>query len=170
MNKTTDFHIFKHWQNEQERSNEQDNWLPHLQSLAERTWRTQWARQLTPTSTTNGRMNKKNAKSKTTDSHIYKHWQNEHERSNEQDNLLPHLQSMAEWTWKTQLARQLTPTSISSDRMNMKDAMSKTTDSLIYKHWQTEHDRSNEQDNWLPCLQALADWTWKTQWARQLTL
>ena len=28
-----------------------------------------------------------------------------------------------------------------------KDAMSKTTDSLIYKNWQNDNERCNEQDN-----------------------
>ena len=111
-----------------------DKWLPYLQALAKWTWKTQWTRQLTPTFTSSGRMNIKEVMGKTTNSHIYKYWQNEHERSNDQDNWLSHLKALAEWTWKSWWTRQLTPTSTSTCRMNMKDAMSKTTDSLIYKH------------------------------------
>jgi len=154
MSKITDSNIYTHWQYEHKRCNEQDNWLPHIQALSEWTLMVQWARQLNPTSTSTGRMhrkmlwarqltptaistirlNKKEAMSKTTDSHIYKHWKNEHERSNEQDNWLSHLQALAEWTRKTQWTRQLTPTSARTDRMNMKDTMSKTTACHIYKH------------------------------------
>ena len=184
MSQATDSHIYKHWQNEHEWRNEQDNWLPHLQVLSDWTWKIQWARQLTPTSTSTSRMNMKDAISKTTDSHIYKYFQNENERCNEQVNWLPHLQAQVEWIWKPQWPRQLTPTSTSTGRMNTKDAMNKTTDSHtykhwmqdtmskttnsnIYRHWKNEHEISNEQDNLLPHLQALTEWTWKTQWERK---
>ena len=119
----------------------------------------QWARHLNPTSTSTGRMHMKDAMSKTTDSHSYKHYQIEQERSNEQDNWLAYLQALEEWTWKKQWARQLIITSTSTSRMNKKDEMVKSTDSYIYKHWKNEHERCNEQDNWLPHIKELAEWT-----------
>ena len=125
------------------------DWQQHLQALAEFTWNMLWARELTPTSTSTITMNMKEAMSKTIDSHIYKNLHNKHERRNEQDNWLPYLQTLAEWTRKKQWARQLTPTSTITGRMNTNDAISKMTDSLMYKHWQNEQERCNEQDNWL---------------------
>ena len=159
MSKTTDSHIYKHCHNEHWWCNEQDIWIQHQQALAECTWKMLWARQLTPTAISTIRLNKKDAMSKTTDSHSYKHYQIEQERSNEQDNWLAYLQALEEWTWKKQWARQLIITSTSTSRMNKKDEMVKSTDSYIYKHWKNEHERCNEQDNWLPHIKELAEWT-----------
>ena len=128
VHKTTDSHIYKQWQNEHKIPIEQNNWLQPLKILEDWTWKTQWARQLTPTSTSTCRMNMKHTMKKTTES-----------------------------------------ISTSTVRMNMKDTMNKTAESILYKHWQNVHERRNEQDNWLSNLQALAEWTRKMQWARQLT-
>ena len=156
ITKTTDSNFYKHWQNEHKRCYEQDNWLPHLQALNARyneqdnelqhlqaleewTWNKQWARQLTSTSTSTDRMNMKDTMRK-------KNW-------------LTYIKALAERTWKTQWERQLTHISKSTGRKNMKDAMSKTIDSRLLEHWHNEHERRNEQINWLQPLHTMPEWT-----------
>ena len=169
LSKTTNFHIYMHWQNEHERCNKQDNWIPNLQSLAEWTWKKQWSRQLTLTSTNTTRMNMNDAMSKKTDPPHIETLAELTWKIQWAINWQQHLQALAEFTWNMLWARELTPTSTSTITMNMKEAMSKTIDSHIYKNLHNKHERRNKQDNWLPYLQTLAEWTRKKQWARQLT-